>query len=73
MGTILVDNCVYKDSILSKQIPLWKIKLIMKRNTFRGSFLEVVLKFNLAHDKYSDRYSKKLRKLMVKYLKEIKE
>ena len=77
MGTIIADNCVYGSSMPCKykpiEIPLWKVKLLMKRDTFRDSLLVEELRFNLAHNKYSDKYSKKLRKLMVKYLKEIKE
>ena len=75
MGTIITDNCIYKEGTLPSiplKIPLWKVRLLMKRDTFRDSLLLEELRFNLAHHKYPDRYSKRLRKLLVKYFKEDK-
>ena len=74
MGTIIADNCSYEHSIPYKpvKVPLWKVRIMMKRDTFRDSLLVEELRFNLAHHKYPDRYSKRLRKLLAKYYKEYK-
>ena len=44
MGIILVDDCVYKDSIPSKprKIPLWKVRMMRKRSTFRSFILSIL-------------------------------
>jgi hypothetical protein len=73
MGTIIIDNGVYKDAVPLRykpiKVPLWKVRYLMWKGTFRDSCLEEELRWNLAHNKYDKRYSKRLRKLMSKYFK----
>lgn len=49
------------------KIPLWKIKWRLRKDSFKGSFLEEELLYNLTYDRYPERYTAKVKKLLRKY------
>ena len=46
------------------KIPLWKIWIMIKSNTFRGSLEHEEIEYNLAYGLYPKKYEKRVKRLL---------
>lgn len=66
-GISCSNGSIEPEAYEPEDVPIKKIKKMMKSNTWEGSLEEEEVKYNIENNYYPEEYSKKLKNLIINY------